>query len=106
VIARVWRGRTARTQAAEYAAFLETTGRRDYRATPGNRGVWMLRRIDGETAEFLLISLWDSLDAIARFAGEDVERAFYYPEDDRFLLEKEPFVTHYEQISGEEEISR
>jgi heme-degrading monooxygenase HmoA len=106
VIARVWRGRTAKTLAEEYTAFLEKTGLKDYRATSGNRGVRMLRRIDGETAEFLLISLWDSFDAIARFAGEDVERAFYYPEDDRFLLEKEPRVTHYEVISGEEEVSR
>ena len=55
-----------------------------------------MRRIEGDEAHFLLISLWESIDAIKRFAGEDVEKARYYPEDPAFLLEMEPRVTHYE----------
>ena len=58
--------------------------------------MFVLRRRDGEHAEFLFISLWESLDAIKRFAGEDVERAVYYPMDREFLLELEPTVTHFE----------
>jgi heme-degrading monooxygenase HmoA len=106
VIARLWHGRTSPARAEEYTRFLERTGLKDYRSTPGNRGVLMLRRLDRETADFQLISFWDSFDAIRRFAGEDVERAFYYPEDDTFLLEKEPHVAHYEVVSSEPEITR
>lgn len=45
---------------------------------------------------YLLLTLWDSVDAIRRFAGDEYEKARYYPEDKNFLLELEPFVTHYE----------
>ncbi len=96
MIARIWRGRTAARDAEAYLAYLETTGLPDYRATPGNRGVYALRRISGDAAEFLLISFWDDMAAIHAFAGQDVERAKYYPEDERYLLELEPTVVHYD----------
>ncbi|MGH2532637.1 MAG: antibiotic biosynthesis monooxygenase family protein [Thermomicrobiales bacterium] len=98
MIARIWRGRTAAAQADDYLDYLEATGLKDYSSTPGNRGLRVLRRIDDQTAEFLLITLWDSMDAIRAFAGPEPERAVYYPEDDAFLLEKEPTVAHYEVL--------
>lgn len=79
-----------------YAAYLDRTGVRDCRATAGNKGVWVLRRDLPERTEFLFMSLWESYDAIKRFAGEDVERAYYYPEDRAYLLSLEPNVTHYD----------
>lgn len=100
MIARIWHGVTSAAQADEYAAYLERTGARDCRATPGNRGVYVLRRVKHDRAEFTFISLWDSLDAIRRFAGEDYEKARYYPEDRDFLIELEPFVDHYEVLGG------
>jgi heme-degrading monooxygenase HmoA len=72
------------------------TGVAGYAGTPGNRGVWMLRRDTGETTEFVMFTLWDSLDAVKRFAGDDYETAVFYPEDDRFLVERDPRSTHYE----------
>ena len=51
--------------------------------------------MDG-AAEFSLLTLWDSMDAIRRFAGDEPERAKYYPEDPSFLLEMPPYVDHYE----------
>ena len=98
MIARIWRGRTRAAQADAYLAYLEATGLKDYAATPGNRGVRVLRRIAGDEAEFLLITFWDSLDAIRAFAGPDIETAIYYPEDDAYLLGREPTVTHYEVV--------
>jgi heme-degrading monooxygenase HmoA len=97
-IARIWRGRTPASKATNYLEFLRSKGLAGYRATPGNRGVHVLLKIEKEVAEFLLISWWDGYDAIRRFAGSDLERAIYYPEDDDFLLEKEPTVTHYEVV--------
>ena len=71
------------------------TGTAEYEATPGNRGVWMLRRDVGEVTEFLMVSHWDSIEAIKAFAGEDYERAVYYPEDERFLVEHDDVVKHF-----------
>jgi heme-degrading monooxygenase HmoA len=98
MIARTWHGVTPASKADAYMEFLHRTGVPDYKATPGNRGVYVLRRIEGDVAHFLLVSLWDSMEAIKGFAGEDVEKAVYYPEDPEFLLEMELNVTHYEVL--------
>jgi heme-degrading monooxygenase HmoA len=100
LIARIWRGATPRDRADEYSAYLGRTGVRDCRATPGNRGVYVLRRIQNERAEFTFVSLWESLDAIRSFAGEDYDKARYYPEDRDFLIDLEPYVEHYDVIAA------
>jgi heme-degrading monooxygenase HmoA len=100
MIARIWHGRTRAADAAAYRELLERLGLRDYRTTPGNRGAWVLSRVEGDVAHFLTLSFWENREAIARFAGEDIERARYYDEDKNYLLEYEPTVTHYE-ITGE-----
>ena len=98
MIARTWHGRVPAAKAAAYHEFLKQSGFADYQATPGNRGLVALRRTEGDVTHFVLTTFWDSVEAIKRFAGEDYERARYYPEDDGFLLEKEPFVTHHEVL--------
>jgi len=96
MIARIWRGVTDASRADEYMGYLEETGLREYRKTPGNRGVLVLRRREGGTAEFLLLTLWESWNAIRAFAGAEVSKAVYYPRDAEFLREMEPEVRHYE----------
>jgi heme-degrading monooxygenase HmoA len=96
MIARIWHGATAASNADAYLDFLISKGTRDYRSTPGNRGVRILRNVTVSHADFLLISLWDSLAALHAFAGPDIERAVYYPEDHAYLLDFEPNVAHYE----------
>jgi heme-degrading monooxygenase HmoA len=98
MIARTWRGRVPAARAAEYYEFLLRTGVADYRATPGNRGVIVQQRIEGNEAQFVLTTFWDSADSIKTFAGEDYERARYYPEDDEYLLDRETYVTHAEVL--------
>ena len=98
MIARTWHGRVPAAKAETYYAYLLRTGLADYRSTPGNRGVLVQRRLEGDVAHFLLTTLWDSVDAIKRFAGEDYELARYYPEDDDYLLEREPYVTHADAL--------
>lgn len=98
MIARIWRGRTPASGADAYVAYLLATGVEQYGATPGNRGVRVLRRIEGEIAEFVVVSFWESMEAIRGFAGADAETAVYYPEDDRYLLEREPGVAHFEVV--------
>lgn len=97
MIARVWRGWTAQEDADAYVAYLEQTGATVSRAIAGNRGFWILRRpVDGGRCEFVTVSLWDSLEAVRAFAGEDVEKAVFFAEDERFLVDRELTVTHYE----------
>jgi heme-degrading monooxygenase HmoA len=99
-IARVWHGVVPAAQGDAYSAYLKATGVADCRATAGNRGVQVLRRTEGDATHFLFISLWESLEAIRRFAGEDVERARYYPEDRAYLVALEPTVLHYEVLES------
>ena len=96
MIARTWRGATAAHDADAYLGYLQQTGLADYRRVDGNRGVLTLRRIDGDRAEFLLVSLWDSEESIRQFAGEDMGKAVFYPEDERFLVDRDNHVLHYE----------
>jgi len=95
MIARIWRGAVRAQQADEYYRYLEDTGVKEYRQTAGNRGVQVLRRIQGETCEYLLITFWESWEAIRRFAGDQPEKAVYYPRDREFLLALEPDVQHF-----------
>ena len=98
MIARSWSGRTPADLADDYIEYLRRTGVTDLQATPGNKGVYVMRRFIGDEAEFTLISLWESMDVIKGFAGDDVERAVYYPEDERFLNEMASRVSHYEVL--------
>lgn len=94
MIMRQWRGRVPSEKAEDYLSYLQATGLREYRDTPGNLGVFVTTRPVGRATEFLLVTFWDSVDAVRRFAGDDYEKAVYYPEDDRFLLSKETTVAH------------
>jgi heme-degrading monooxygenase HmoA len=96
VIARIWRGAVRAEDADEYAEYLRGTGVTGYSETPGNLGVHMLRRIEGDRAEFLMLTFWESLEAVRGFAGDDVETAVFYPEDDRFLVDRDLTATHWE----------
>jgi heme-degrading monooxygenase HmoA len=100
MIARIWRGVVRTSDADEYADYIRDTGFSAYGETPGNRGAWMLRRDEDGRTEFLTYSLWESVDAIRAFAGEDIEAAVYYPEDERFLIERDATVRHYD-VAGE-----
>ncbi|MBV8050190.1 MAG: antibiotic biosynthesis monooxygenase, partial [Acidobacteriaceae bacterium] len=99
MIARIWRGVTTEADKDSYFAYLQKTGLKEYAAIPGNCGVWTLRRVAEGKCEFTLISLWDSWDAIKAFAGDDYEKAVFYPEDDQFLIERGPRVLHYEVLT-------
>jgi heme-degrading monooxygenase HmoA len=97
MIARTWTGTVRRTDADEYANYIRDTGFREYAETPGNRGAWMLRRDDGERTEFITLSMWESEDAIRAFAGDDIEAAVLYPEDERYLI-GESRITHHQVV--------
>jgi uncharacterized protein YndB with AHSA1/START domain/heme-degrading monooxygenase HmoA len=97
MIVRMWRGWVRTERVAEYIDIVEQTGMAGYRRTPGNAGAQLLTRdLGGGRTELLTLSWWSDLDAIRAFAGDDIEAAQYYPEDDEYLLDRETTVAHFE----------
>ena len=103
MIARFWRGATRPEDADAYVEYLRETGLKEYRQTPGNKAAYVLRRIGDGRAEFVTLSFWDSADDIRGFAGDDIEHAVFYPQDDRFLIERELTVDHFDVVAGDAE---
>ena len=95
MILRRWRGAVVARDAERYLAYVAETGVADYRDTPGNLGVVMLSRPVGDLVEVVTLSLWESMDAVRAFAGDDPEQARYYPEDEQYLVEKDDRVQHH-----------
>lgn len=96
MIARIWQGRTSRDYFEAYSSFLKAKAVPDYRSTPGFKKLIFLRNITGDEAHFTLITFWENITAVQTFAGDDIEKAKYYPEDEGFLLTFEEKVVHYE----------
>lgn len=96
MIARLWKGAVRPDDGYAYAAYMERTGIPDYERTPGNLGVYMLRREAGDRCEFVMVTFWDRLESVKSFAGEDYETAVFYPEDDHFLIERDERSSHFE----------
>lgn len=95
-ITRIWHGITKSEHADEYLEYVIETGVAGYKSTAGNLSVEILRRVDGDKCHFWTVTKWDSFESIKKFAGEDYEKAKYYPEDKKYLLEFEPDVIHCE----------
>ena len=98
MIARIWHGRTLTAKADEYQKYLNVSGVERILKTQGNHGVEVLRKTDGPRTDFVVISYWESIDAVKRFAGPDFERAVIMDRDKEFLIEVEPNVLHYEVV--------
>ena len=96
MIARIWTGKIRPENAEVYVAYVHDTGIANYRSTEGNRGSMILTRRTDDVTEIVVISLWDSYESIKKFAGEDFERAVYYPEDEKYLLDFPERSEHYE----------
>ncbi len=95
VVMRLWHGRVPVEKADEYEKFLIERAVPDYSSARGLLKIYFTRRDEDKMAHFLLVTLWESMDAVKSFAGDNPELAKYYPEDDDFLLEKEKYVQHY-----------
>lgn len=98
MIVRMWHGRVSAAKAGAYREFLNTRAVTDYQAVEGNISVHILERSEGAITHFITLTFWRDMESIKAFAGEEVEAAKYYPEDQDFLLEFEPRVVHYEVV--------
>ncbi|WNJ93282.1 hypothetical protein [Bosea sp. 685] len=101
VILRKWTGRIRTEEQDEYGAYVARTGASDYAGTSGNLGFQILIRPLGDgTSEIMTLSWWESMDAIRNFAGKEPDLARYYPEDERFLLDRPSHVEHHQVIAS------
>ena len=96
MIARMWQGQVPKEKSSHYHEYVKLTGLKDIFVVDGNITAYLFSRNEGNVTTFIVLSIWRDLEAIIKFAGEDYERARYYPEDDKFLLELTPYVEHYE----------
>ena len=96
MIARIWHGTTKIEDYEEYTDFMKSEAIPDYERTDGFVRLTFLRTIKDNVGHFTLITFWENIDAIKNFAGEDFEKAKYYPKDSKYLLEFEENVTHHE----------
>jgi heme-degrading monooxygenase HmoA len=96
MIARHWRGWTAPENADAYQKLLSGTVLPALKKISGYRGGYVLRRDVGEEVEFVVVNLFDSIEAVKQFAGPDYTVAQFEPEARRLLARVEPFAVHYE----------
>jgi heme-degrading monooxygenase HmoA len=95
-VAREWRGKVIGTRAAEYQKYLFDQGIVKLSQIDGNLGVQMFRSEDGETTEFVVISYWPNLEAIRKYAGNEIEKPHHLPRDPEFLITLPEKVQHYQ----------
>ena len=96
MIARIWHGRTKTSDAEVYRQYVIETGIVGYRSIKGNLGAQIWQQQEGDITHICTISWWKNYESIKAFAGNDFEKAKYYDEDKKYLLEFEPKVQHYE----------
>ncbi len=100
MVARVWRGYAAVMEGEAYPRHLLQSVRPKLEQLPGFQGLYLLRRRGLEEIEFLVVTLWDSMDAIRSFAGDQPELAVVEPEARAALVRFDSMVSHYEILSA------
>ena len=99
MIVRLWTGRAGdRRNADAYVRHLKANVVPELQGIAGYREVRLLKREEDGRTEFLVMTLWDSMDAIRRFAGADPERAVVEPEARAVLADYDDLVRHYEVV--------
>jgi uncharacterized damage-inducible protein DinB/heme-degrading monooxygenase HmoA len=99
MIARLWHGWTSRENADAYETLLKSEILPGLHRVPGYHGAHLMRRDAGPEAEFVTLTLFDSLDAVRAFAGADYERAVILPEARRLLAHFDERSVHYRPVA-------
>ncbi len=99
-LVRWWKGQAKPPQADEYVEHLRKNVFPELRAIAGHRGAYLLRRAVDGAVEFAVLTLWDSMEAIRKFAGAQPEKAVVAPQAQALLSRFDDFVSHYEVVEG------
>ncbi len=98
MIARMWRGFAFSKKAEEYVKHLQMSVLPELRQIDGFKEIYLMRRDISEEVEFIVITFWESMDAIHKFAGEDAEIAVVAPAARPFFREYDSMVKHFEVV--------
>src|SRR5918911_3468373 len=98
MISRLWHGWTTRENADAYETLLRTRILPGIHRVDGYRGAYLLRRDDGDSVEFVTITLFESMDAVRAFAGSDYEIAVVPPEARKLLSNFDERSKHYDTV--------
>lgn len=99
MITRIWHGKTKKEDADTYRQYVSDTGIKEYLETDGNLDIQIWQKDENDTTHIWTVTRWKDFDSIKKFAGEDFQKAKYYPEDKKFLREFEPLVEHYKTFT-------
>ena len=102
MVVRTWRGYAVAAESQAYPKHLLQSVRPKLERLAGFRGLYLLRRRGLEEIEFLVLTLWDSMDAVHAFAGDQPERAVVEPEARAALVRFDDTVGHYEVLAAPE----
>ena len=94
MVVRTWSARATKAGADSYSAYFETTLLPELRQLPGFSGAYLLARDDGDLVELTAHTIWESLDAIRAFAGDDITTAVVEPEALAVLQHSDSTVVH------------
>jgi heme-degrading monooxygenase HmoA len=98
MIARMWRGSAIRERADDYVKHLQKSVVPELRQIDGFKGIYLLRRNSPDGVEFVVLTLWESMDAIRKFAGENPEVAVVAPAARVLFREYDAKVKHFEIV--------
>jgi heme-degrading monooxygenase HmoA len=98
MIARTWRCVATSENVPHYVEHFERNVFPELRALRGFSEAFILRKFIGDDIELTVITLWESMDAIRSFAGENAEMAVVAPEAEAVLNSFDPTVTHYDVV--------
>jgi heme-degrading monooxygenase HmoA len=102
MIARISRAQTTSTQARAYTEHLKNAVLPAVRKVKGYEGAMLLQRQTGDDVELIVITWWNSLEAISGFAGDDIERAVVADEAADLLTQFDDRVLHYDLMVEDE----
>jgi len=100
MILRMWRARATISRAGDYIRHATTVVFPKIRAIEGHRGEYLLRRDVEDGVELVVLTLWDSMMAVRRFAGQEPNKAVVEPEARAVLTSFDEYVTHFQVVDG------
>jgi heme-degrading monooxygenase HmoA len=107
MVLRMWKARSTSKQAAAYIEHATKKVFPKVRTIEGYRGEYLLRRDVEDGVELVVLTLWDSMAAVRRFAGPEPNKAVVEPEARAVLTSFDEFVTHFEVVDrGDAAVSK
>jgi heme-degrading monooxygenase HmoA/uncharacterized protein YciI len=102
LILRMWRGNTTPQKSRDYVEHVTSKVLTALQAIDGHRGAYLLRRSVDDAVEFVVLTLWESMDAVRKFAGPKPEKAVVEPDARAALTDFDKFVAHFEVLHRSE----